>query len=83
MLLAINNGVNPMKVPKSGNMLLTEKDEVKDWSIGVAGDKTRFWIYVICWIAIPKALTATQKCEMYGLPVTAENLARFAQSQNK
>ena len=27
--------------------LLTEKDEVKDWSIGVAGDKTRFWIYVI------------------------------------
>ena len=46
---------------------------------GLAG----FWIYVICWIAIPKALTATQKCEMYGLPVTAENLARFAQSQNK
>lgn len=46
---------------------------------GLAG----FWIYVICWIAIPKALTATQKCEMYGLPVTAENLAKFAQSQNK
>ena len=46
---------------------------------GTAG----FWIYVICWIAIPKALTATQKCEMYGLPVTAENLARFAQSQKK
>ena len=44
---------------------------------GLAG----FWIYVICWIAIPKALTATQKCEMYGLPVTAENLAKFAQSE--
>ena len=43
---------------------------------GLAG----FWIYVICWIAIPEALTPTQKCEMYGLPVTAENLARFAQS---
>ena len=27
MLLAINNGVNPMRVPKSGNMLLTEEDE--------------------------------------------------------
>ena len=46
---------------------------------GTAG----FWIYVICWIAIPKALTATQKCEMYGLPVTAENLARFSKSQKK
>lgn len=46
---------------------------------GTAG----FWIYVICWIAIPKAVTATQKCEMYGLPVTAENLARFAKTQKK
>lgn len=46
---------------------------------GTAG----FWIYVICWIAIPKAVTATQKCEMYGLPVTAENLARFSKSQKK
>ena len=46
---------------------------------GTAG----FWIYVICWIAIPKAVTATQKCEMYGLPVTAENLARFSRSQKK
>jgi len=46
---------------------------------GLAG----FWIYVICWIAIPKALTPTQKCEMHGLPVTAENLAKFAQSSNK
>ena len=42
-----------------------------------------FWIYVICWIAIPKALTPAQKCEMHGLPVTAENLARFAKSQYK
>ena len=47
--------------------------------VGTAG----FWIYVICWIAIPKAVTATQKCEMYGLPVTAENLARFSKSQKK
>lgn len=46
---------------------------------GTAG----FWIYVICWIAIPKAVTATQKCEMYGLNVTAENLARFANNTKK
>lgn len=46
---------------------------------GLAG----FWIYAICWIAIPKATTPTQKCEMYGLSVTAENLARFAQTVNK
>lgn len=46
---------------------------------GTAG----FWIYVICWIAVPKAVTATQKCEMYGLPVTAENLARFSKSQKR
>jgi Putative stress-responsive transcriptional regulator len=46
---------------------------------GTAG----FWIYVICWIAIPKAVTATQKCEMYGLPVTAENLARYTTTQKK
>jgi len=46
---------------------------------GTAG----FWIYVICWIAIPKAVTPTQKCEMYGLPVTAENLAKFANPQKK
>lgn len=46
---------------------------------GTAG----FWIYLICWIAIPKAVSATQKCEMYGLPVTAENLAKFAKTTNK
>jgi len=44
---------------------------------GTAG----FWIYVICWIAIPKAVTPTQKCEMYGLEVTAENMARFVKTQ--
>ena len=39
-----------------------------------------FWIYVICWIAVPEALTPAQKCEMHGLPVTAENMAKFAKS---
>ena len=42
--------------------------------MGTAG----FWIYIILMIVIPKAETPVQKCEMYGLPMTAENLARFA-----
>ena len=46
---------------------------------GTAG----FWIYVICWIAIPKAVTATQKCEMNGVAVTAENLAKYSNSKKK
>ena len=37
-----------------------------------------FWLYIIIWIAAPKAETAAQKCEMFGLPVTAGNMARFA-----
>ena len=39
-----------------------------------------FWIYIICWIAVPEALTPAQKCEMHGLPVTAENMAKFTKS---
>ena len=37
-----------------------------------------FWIYLIFWIVVPKAITPLEKCQMYGLPVTAENLSRFA-----
>ena len=40
-----------------------------------------FWIYVILWIAAPLAETPVQKCELFGLPVTAENLMKF--SSNK
>ena len=36
-----------------------------------------FWIYVILWIAVPKALTPAQQCEMRGIPATAENMSRF------
>ena len=36
-----------------------------------------FWIYVVLWIAIPKAATPAQQCEMRGIPATAENMARF------
>lgn len=37
-----------------------------------------FWIYIILWIAAPLAKTPAQKCEMNGLPVTAENLRKFS-----
>jgi Putative stress-responsive transcriptional regulator len=43
----------------------------------VFGAGAGFWVYVILWIVAPLAKTATQKCEMRGLPVTAENLAKF------
>lgn len=37
-----------------------------------------FWAYVIFWIIAPKAITASQKCEMMGLPITAENLRKVS-----
>lgn len=37
-----------------------------------------FWIYVILWIAVPKADTPAKKCELRGIPPTAENMSRFA-----
>lgn len=37
-----------------------------------------FWVYLILWIAVPLARTATEKLEMRGLPVTADNLRRFS-----
>lgn len=37
-----------------------------------------FWIYVIFWIVVPNAVTPLEMCRMYGLPVTAENLSKFA-----
>ena len=39
---------------------------------------TGFWVYIVFWIVVPLANTATKKCEMYGLPITAENLRRFS-----
>ncbi len=37
-----------------------------------------FWAYIIIWIVAPKADTAAKKCEMRGIPVTAENLRKFS-----
>ena len=46
---------------------------------GTAG----FWVYVILWIAVPAADTPARKCEMQGIPATAENMARFARSSRE
>jgi phage shock protein PspC (stress-responsive transcriptional regulator) len=35
-------------------------------------------LYIIMWIVVPKAKTATQKCEMHGVPPTPENLRKFS-----
>ena len=35
-------------------------------------------IYLIFWIAAPKAVTPAQKCELRGIPATAENMSKFS-----
>ena len=40
-----------------------------------------FWIYLVIWIAAPLARTAVEKCELRGIPATAENIRRFTQSK--
>ncbi len=35
-----------------------------------------FWVYIILWIAVPKAITRAQRLEMMGLPRTPDNLSR-------
>ena len=42
-----------------------------------------FWVYIILWIAVPQADTPARKCEMRGIPATAENMARFGRSNAK
>ena len=39
-----------------------------------------FWIYIIILIAAPEARTAAEKCELRGIPSTAENIKRFTKS---
>lgn len=45
--------------------------------LGSAG----FWIYVIIWLIAPAARTAVQKCELRGIPATAENIRRFSKTR--
>ena len=47
--------------------------------VGSAG----FWAYIIMWIAVPKAVTPAQKCELRGLAPTADNLSKFTSTNKK
>ena len=38
-----------------------------------------FWVYIVLWIAAPLAKTITEKLEMHGDPVTAENIRNYDQ----
>ena len=40
-----------------------------------------FWIYLAVWIAAPEARTAAEKCELRGIPATAENIRRFTEGR--
>lgn len=36
-----------------------------------------FWIYLAFWIIVPAAVTPVEKCEMYGMGATADNLKQW------
>lgn len=40
-----------------------------------------FWLYIVLWFVVPEAKTAIDKCAMYGIPATAENLRMFHQKK--
>jgi phage shock protein C len=42
------------------------------------------FVYIVLWIVIPEALTAAQKLEMTGEPITAENIGKsFQESKDQ
>lgn len=42
-----------------------------------------FWLYIILWIVVPSARSAIDKCNMHGIPPTAENFKKFYQSKKQ
>ena len=40
-----------------------------------------FWSYLVLWIVAPEARTAAEKCELRGIPATAENIRRFTENR--
>ena len=51
--------------------------------VGLLGYSATFWVYIVLWIAAPKALTISQKLKMRGIPVTAENIKKYSSSYYK
>lgn len=46
--------------------------------VAIVAGTIGFWIYLIFWVVVPVAKTPAQKCEMRGIPVTAENMRKFS-----
>lgn len=46
--------------------------------IALVAGLSGFWIYIILWMAIPEAASPAEKCEMRGIPASAENMRRFS-----
>lgn len=46
--------------------------------VGIFFGGSTIAIYIILWITIPYAKTPAEKCELYNIPPTAENLAHFS-----
>ena len=72
--MAIGGVCSGLAIYSGIDILLVRVIFVLAFIMGSAG----FWIYVILWLVVPMADTATAKCKMYGLPVTDENLRRFS-----
>lgn len=53
------------------------------WLLSLLFGGLGFWAYIILWICVPMAKTPTQKLQMRGLPVTAENLLKYATKNDK
>lgn len=49
--------------------------------VGLICGSAGFWIYLVIWIAAPEARTAAEKCELRGIPATAENIRRFTEGK--
>lgn len=40
-----------------------------------------FWAYIVIWIVVPQATNAVQKCQMHGVPATAENIKLYSNTK--
>ncbi len=52
------------------------------WVLSLIFGGLGFWAYIILWICIPMAKTPSQKLQMRGMPITAENLLKFSTKNN-
>ncbi|MBO6168980.1 MAG: PspC domain-containing protein [Bacteroidales bacterium] len=48
--------------------------------VALVAGSAGFWIYIILWIAVPKATSPEQQCELRGLSPSAENISKFSKA---